>query len=280
MSGSDLLILGGSGLLGSALTQLADAHGLDWAATHHHADRHGPRWHRVDLTDPDAAVRLLETTQPAAVINAAYVQRGDDLWPLTAELPGLVAGWTTGRSRFVHVSSDLVFAGRLGRSYTEADRAEPINEYGAAKLAAERAVLEADPDAVCVRTSLLWGGPGQGGPQVRLVQQGDVTFFTDEYRNPIRVDSLAAACVELVARPEITGLLHVAGPQRVNRLTLARALAPLAGVDADSLAGGTGAAQPDRPADVSLDSSLATSLLTTELQGLPPTSPGAPAELA
>ncbi|MEO0493000.1 MAG: sugar nucleotide-binding protein [Actinomycetota bacterium] len=269
MAGGDLLILGGSGLLGTALVELADSRGLDWAATHHAADRLGNRWSRVDLTDTAAVDRLLDASRPAAVINAAYVQKGDTLWPLTAELPGRLAAWAAGRARFVHVSSDVVFDGAPERPYREDDPVGPVHEYGRAKLAAEEAVAAADPAAVIVRTSLLWGGSGDGGPQVRLVRDPGVRFFTDEFRNPLDVASLAEACLELIDRPQITGPLHVAGPHRVDRLTFARALAPLAGVDPDSLRGGTGADQPGRPADVSLDSSLAASLLDTELRGLP-----------
>ncbi len=265
----DLLILGGSGLLGTALTEQAEAQGLRWAATHHSADRSGDAWHRIDLTDPTATTTLLGRLAPRAIVNAAYVARGERLTPLTADLPAVVARWTAGRARFVHVSSDIVFGGQLGRPYTEADDAVPVNDYGAAKLAAEHGVRAADPDAVVVRTSLLWGGSGDGGAQLRLVRDPDVRFFTDEFRNPLDVDCLAAACLELVGRPEITGLLHIGGPARVDRLTLARALAPLAGVDPASLRGGSGADQPGRPADVSLDSSLAESLLHTELRGLP-----------
>ena len=270
MAGIDLLILGGSGLLGTALVDAATADGRTWAATHHHVDRSGAEWHRIDLArEPERVLALLDRLEPTAIINAAYVQRGDALWALTAELPGLVASWCVGRARFVHLSSDIVFDGRLGRPYVETDPAEPVNEYGAAKLAAEQAVTATDPAAVIVRTSLLWGGSGDGGPQVRLVRDPNVRFFTDEFRNPLAVESLAAACLELVDRSEISGLLHVAGPSRVDRLAFARVLAPLAWVDPDGLQGGSGGDHPGRPADVSLDSSLAASLLTTELQGLP-----------
>ena len=266
----DLLILGGSGLLGTALVETAAGDGRTWAATHHHADRSGAEWHRIDLArDPERLLELLDRLEPSAIVNAAYVQRGDALWALTAELPGLVASWCAGRARLVHLSSDIVFDGRLRRPYVETDLAEPVNEYGAAKLAAEQAVTTADPSAVVVRTSLLWGGSGDGGPQVHLVRDPKIRFFTDEFRNPLAVDSLAAACLELVDRPEISGLLHIAGPHRVDRLAFAQALAPLAGVDPEALQGGSGGDHPGRPADVSLDSTLAASLLTTELRGLP-----------
>ncbi|MEM8705428.1 MAG: sugar nucleotide-binding protein [Actinomycetota bacterium] len=269
MPASDLLILGGSGLLGTALVAEAETLGLDWAATHHIASREGGRWHRIDLTDPTAVDDLLAATAPRAIVNAAYVQNGDSLWPLTAELPGRLARYSSGVARLVHVSSDVVFDGSPERPYREDDPVGPVHDYGRAKVAAERAVAEADPAAVIVRTSLLWGGAGDGGPQVRLVQDPGVRFFTDEYRNPLDVESLASACLELVERTDIRGPLHVAGPHRVDRLTFARALAPLAGIDPDSLQGGTGADQPGRPADVSLDTSLAVSLLDTELRGLP-----------
>jgi dTDP-4-dehydrorhamnose reductase len=270
MTGVDLLIFGGSGLLGGALCDAATDDGRRWAATHLHAERSGPEWHRIDLsTDPEAIVALLDRLEPAAIVNAAYVQRGEALWPVTAELPGLLAAWTAGRARLVQLSSDLVFDGELGRAYREDDPPAPVNEYGAAKLAAETAVTTADPGAVVVRTSLLWGGSGSGGNDLRLIRDPDIRFFTDEFRNPLDVDSLAAACLELVDRPDITGLLHVAGPNRVDRLTFARALAPLAGIDPATLQGGTGADHPGRPSDVSLDSSRAEALLTTPLRGLP-----------
>lgn len=269
MAGVDLLILGGSGLLGAELVAAAEAAGLDWVATHRSADRAGDRWRRVDLTDPGAVDALLAETQPSAIVNAAYVQRGDELWALTAELPGRLAAWTAGRARLVQLSTDVVFGGKKGAPYTEADPLDPVHEYGQAKAQAEAFVTEADPDAVLVRTSLMWTRLGDGGPQAALVRNADVRFFTDEFRNPVHAASVAAVCLELVGRVDIRGPLHVAGPERVDRLTFARSLAPIAGVDADSLQGGTGADQPGRPADVSLDSSLAISLLDTEIVGLP-----------
>lgn len=263
----DLLVVGGTGLLGSTIVDLAERRGLHWAATFHSSPRSGERWHAVDLP----VVRpLLDEVRPAAVVNAAYVVKDPRLGPITRDAPVAIAEWTAAHGcRFVQLSSDIVFDGELGRAYTETDAPNPLNDYGRAKAAMEPAVLAADPDAVVVRTSLLWGGPGDGGPQVRLVQNPDVRFFTDEYRNPLDVSSLAEACLELVDRTEITDLLHVAGPERVDRLTFARALARLAGVDPASLRGGAGASMPGRPADVSLDSSLAESVLTTDLRGLP-----------
>lgn len=266
----DVLIVGGTGLLGSAIVELVEARDLDWAATHHSTLRSGPRWHGLDLADAAAVGALLDRLAPRAIVNAAYRPGGDLLEPVTRDAPVVMAQWAAAASaRLVQLSTDLVFDGDLGRAYTEADPPSPRNEYGRAKATMEAAVLAVDPGAVVVRTSLLWGGPGDGGPQVHLVRNPDVRFFTDEFRNPLDVSSLAEACLELVERTEISGLLHFAGPERVDRLTLARALAVMAGVDPDSLQAGTGASVPGRPADVSLDSSLADRLLSVERRGLP-----------
>ena len=66
-----------------------------------------------------------------------------------------------GEARLVHVSSDVVFDGRLGRPYREDDVVSPITEYGRTKADAEQVVLRAAPKALVVRTSLIYGGPGR-----------------------------------------------------------------------------------------------------------------------
>ncbi len=152
----------------------------------------------------------------------------------------------------MHVSTDVVFDGTSPRPYVEGDPVCPVHPYGRAKAEAEAAVLSYDAASVIVRTSLLWGGSGDGGPQLR----------------PLRVDRLAAVCIELCDRPDVTGILHAAGEDAVDRLTFARALAPLGGVDPGTLEGIAAKPRPDRPADVRLDSSLARTLLDAPLPGI------------
>jgi dTDP-4-dehydrorhamnose reductase len=64
----------------------------------------------------------------------------------------------------------------------------------------------------------------------------DVWFFTDEVRNPIEVDVLASAILELVAG-EHHGLLHVAGADAIDRFTFAQLLAGAMHADANVLRG-------------------------------------------
>lgn len=271
MPGPDVLVFGGTGFVGSALIHAADSQGLTVAATSHfHKPHHGfgAQWHRTELTHNGAAADLIATLKPRAVVNAAYVQSGPDLETVTAHVPGEMAtACADSGSRFVHLSTDVVFDGKPTRPYVETDPVDPVHDYGRAKAAAEALVVAADPNAVVVRTSLLWG-TGPIGPQGRLVADPAVEFFTDEIRCPLRVDRLASALLELAFATPVSGLIHVAGSDAVDRLTFAQLLAPLVGVPADSLRGRPSGDRPDRPSDCRLDSARARRLLATPLSGI------------
>jgi dTDP-4-dehydrorhamnose reductase len=87
-----------------------------------------------------------------------------------------------------------------------------------------------------------------------------MAFFTDEYRCPAHAADVAAALSWLAGIPEITGPLHVAGPDAVSRAELAAAFARWMGVDPRLLRTTTLAmAGMVRPGRVCLDTSLAAS---------------------
>ena len=92
-------------------------------------------------------------------------------------------------------------------------------------------MLAACPAALVVRTSLIYGGD-RPGPQERLAADPEATFFSDEVRCPIQVGDLAAALIELAAT-ERSGLLHVAGADRLSRAEFAELLAGRAGAHGD-----------------------------------------------
>jgi len=88
-----------------------------------------------------------------------------------------------------------------------------------------------------------------------------MTFFSDEFRCPVHATDVAAGIVRIAADNSITGPLHVAGPEPVSRVDYAAALARYAGLGHISLPTTTLAESGMvRPANVVLDSSLATSL--------------------
>jgi dTDP-4-dehydrorhamnose reductase len=153
-------------------------------------------------------------------------------------------------ARLIHLSTDLVFDGEHA-PYAEGDDPHPVSDYGRAKLAAEGFV-----DGLVVRTSLLYGNPG---PQEALAARSDLVFHEDEIRCPTHVSDLAAALLELAPLDEV-GVLHVAAPDAVSRLELARLLGAREPQRAPT--------PPGRARNVALDSSRAARLLATRLRGI------------
>ncbi len=215
---------------------------------------------RVDVRDGDAVQALFDRLHPEVVIHTAYRQDGQGAREVVVEGSENVARAARAiRARLLHLSTDVVFDGRKGRPYLEADLPSPCTEYGRAKAEAEERVAQAAPGALIVRTSLIIGGPGHTPSKHELVAlDPSATFYEDEIRSPIQVGDLAAALLELAAL-DLSGPLHVAGTDDVSRAELAELVVGHPVRQAP--------APPGRPLDCSLDSSRARGLLRTRLRG-------------
>ncbi len=219
-------------------------------------------WHRCDIVEPLSVNALIDRVGPTHIINAAYRQR-ERVSNICADAPETIA-LRAARSgiRFVQLSTDLVFDGSLGRRYREDDAVSPLGEYGQAKAEGEVRVRSADPTAAIIRTSLIYGDPSAPQEQLvhRAVHDGDIAFFTDEYRTAVHVDDLAQATLQITSS-DVMGVIHVAGTERQNRLELATVLACALGLDVERLVGRTQDPQlGPRASDVSLDTTLSASL--------------------
>lgn len=251
-----LLVTGGrTGYLGRRVVAAAAQHDVVAVAS---AD--------CDVRDPAAVDVLLETCRPDAVVHTAYVQ-SDRAVTATGAAHVARSAARIG-ARLVLVSSDVVFGGRPV-PYDESVRPDPVSAYGEAKVEAEAAALGSGPDVVVARTSLILGDGASKHEQLfrSLALGGDGALFEDERRCPVHVGDLAAALVELAAN-DVRGILHVGGADATSRLELGRLVARRDGLDPDALRAGRRADLPDPgPVDVRLDSSLASTVLTTRLRG-------------
>lgn len=271
-----LLITGGSGYLGAEVTRLAVASGV-WQvyATYHLRPFSVPGAEALalDIRNGEIVDALFARVRPAVVIHTAYVQHGPDLWAASAHGAGHVAqAASRGGARLIHLSSDAIFDGESDRPYSEADDPSPVTPYAEAKAAAERLVAAAAPDALIVRTSLIYGG-ATPGPHEQLALdaaagRNEVTFFVDEIRCPVQVTDLAQALLEL-APVERRGRLHLAGADAVSRYEFACLVVHAYGGDSTMLRSGRSADSGlRRPHNLVLDSGTAVQLLRTRLRGV------------
>ncbi|MFD5009406.1 SDR family oxidoreductase [Streptomyces chartreusis] len=264
-----VLIIGGSGFLGTELVRQAVAAGQQTAATF--ASRPGKpsgvAWRPLDVRDPARVARVIADVEPSVVLN---VSSGQSDWAVTADGAIRVALAAAEQGcRLVHVSSDAVFSGAHVR-YDESSLPDPVSPYGAAKAAAETAVRLLVPGAVVARTSLVLGH-GQSGHE-RMVHdlaagtRGGV-LFTDDIRCPVHVEDLAAALWEL-ALSDTAGVFHLAGPDALSRHDLGVLIARHQGLDGAQLPAGR-RADTNLPGalDVRLDSRATQDRLRTRLRG-------------
>jgi dTDP-4-dehydrorhamnose reductase len=249
-----LFVTGLGGLLGGELAVRAAEAGWDVAGSVF--ERPGPEGIesvRLDVRDPDAVSRALRGA--GVVVHTAYRQDGPDAESVTVR--GAEAVARAAPARLIHLSSDVIFSGRLGRPLREDDHPDPVTAYGEQKARAEELVLSARPDALAVRTSLIYRGDGSTRHE-RMAREPGASFYDDELRCPVQVGDLAGALLELAAL-DVSGPLNVAGADGLSRLEFARLIA------GDGVRGGP--RPPGRPGDCRLDSSRAQSLLTTRLRG-------------
>jgi dTDP-4-dehydrorhamnose reductase len=257
-----ILVTGGAGYLGSEVARQAVERGWDVLATQHTSQPPSGRPLPLDIRDAEAVDRTVMRHGPDVVVHTAYRMSDDET--IVRGSHAIAEAAARAGARLVHLSTDLVFDGEQGAPYSEDAEPRPVMDYGAAKLEAERLVAKAHPEALIVRTSVLYGMP-EPGQQELLAFRDDVAFHTDEIRCPTRVDELAAALLEL-AELDLVGPLHVAAPEAVSRLELARILRAAHGYD-PATARGT-PTPPGRARNVALDSSRAAGLLATRLSGI------------
>ena len=235
------LVLGGTGLLGRAVTAELGRRGIPFDA---------PPRAALDLADLGALPSRIEAASPSAVLHlAGFTDVGAAERPehaaaatlLNAEVPALLAA-TCARLAIplVHVSTDYVFDGTKGTPYVEDDPVRPLQVYGATKLDGERAVLAALPGALILRVSTLYGPGRDSRPtyvdairaqaRARAAEgRGTVEVVERPVSSPTYAPDVAPALLDLLAA-KASGIVHAVNDGAATRLELARATVALAGL--------------------------------------------------
>jgi dTDP-4-dehydrorhamnose reductase len=273
-----IVVTGAMGLLGNYLVDQLVLEGRDsllpWVRGPR-VDRWGLCASSVELTDPEAVASALEESNPDVIIHAAALSSADEVrrdpdagWAANVEATRRLATWCREHGRrLIFTSTDLVFDGS-GSWYHEDDPPRPLLDYGRTKAAAEAFVLQV-PKGLVARLSLLFG-PSRSRRESffdRSISELRVgrpqRFFDDEFRTPLDYGTAARILVRL-AESRATGIVHVAGRERVSRFGLMQRVARALGLDTRQIGSSHLAdvafAEP-RPVDVSLDTSRLESVL-------------------
>jgi dTDP-4-dehydrorhamnose reductase len=107
------------------------------------------------------------------------------------------------KARLVYVSTDYVFDGESNKSYTETDETNPINVYGKAKLAGEKALQETMPtNSMIIRTSWVYSEFGNNfvKTMLRLGQErNELNVVSDQIGSPTYATDLAEVILKIIS---------------------------------------------------------------------------------
>ncbi|MFQ5805488.1 MAG: SDR family oxidoreductase [Phycisphaerae bacterium] len=271
MAAQRWLVTGASGQLGGhVVRQLArETAGADILALALRSEvgTAGVRVARTDFADLDGLGKCVAEFRPTHIVHTGAVTavgdccaRPEAATRVNTDATCVLAETAAGcQARLVFISTDMVFAGDEA-PYRETDRPRPLSHYGRTKAAAERLLVGFERTLV-VRLPLLYGfactrRETTFAKQIAALRSGEpLRLFTDEYRTPVWLPDAAAALIGL-ARSELTGVIHVAGPKRLSRFEMVGRFARLLNVPDPKLEPASrhsiDASEP-RPEDLSLD---------------------------
>lgn len=268
----DVLVCGAEGLLGSNVVRAAQFR--DWRVSGTYFAERPPfdiSLAELDVRDRAAFETVLDEIAPDAVVNCTAMtdvdgceESPEQAHAINADAPGSMAECCDARDvDFLHVSTDYVFDGQDRSRYAEDDPVDPIQVYGASKLAGERAVRAVSPAAPIARLSFVWGvhrarSALAGFPAWvcdRLGAGESVPLFTDQWVTPTRAGQAAETILDLLAAAA-TGTYHVAATDCVTPHAFGQAIARLVGADPDLCEEGS-RADVDRAAERPVHSCLA-----------------------
>ena len=130
----------------------------------------------------------------------------------------------------IHISTDYVFDGTLDRPYTPSDVPNPLNVYGASKLAGEQTIQAVGGTNSIVRTSWLYSRYGNNfytKLQAQLDAGKTLRVTADQKGCPTRAEDLAAHLLTGIANQQLAkGISHFCGSEVMTWLDLARRLFP------------------------------------------------------
>jgi dTDP-4-dehydrorhamnose reductase len=224
-----VLVIGSTGQLGGALLRLRGKTQYEVIGLCR-AD--------LDVTDSEKLVKYIDEHMPVAVINttAYHVLANCETHPekafttntlAVAKLAALCADRGT---YFVTYSTDYVFDGKKGWSYSEADTANPLQMYGLSKYAGELAVRNVGGEkCIVIRTAGVFGGDGsrsRGGNFItNILKQAkgrDVIEVSNEHTISVTwADDLAFATLMLL-KNGCKGIYHLVNEGVVSWAEVAR----------------------------------------------------------
>lgn len=233
-----ILVTGGTGQLGSEWVRFLNKKEVEFISL--------PR-SDFDLTDHQDVRRVLHNLNPDYIINCAAYTNVDEAennkekaFAVNFEgVKNLASYCTEQEVKLIEFSTDYVFPGKkkdqqkLPHGYPEDFPTDPVNTYGASKLAGENAIKESGCDYVIVRTSWLCGKHGNNFVKTMLKlgkERSGLNVVDDQYGCPSFAANLVENCWNLIDKNK-SGVYHLTSLGKITWYEFAKEIFNQAGLD-------------------------------------------------
>ncbi|MDB0064234.1 dTDP-4-dehydrorhamnose reductase [Gammaproteobacteria bacterium] len=180
-----ILLLGASGQLGTELNRQLPLIAEIKAYTRS----------ELDITDTQAVIETISSFKPNVIVNAAAYTAVDNAeeekslaYAINSDAVAVLAQQAAKQGAWlIHYSTDYIFDGEKTAPYTEMDAPNPINVYGASKLAGEEFIAASNCNHFIFRTTWVIGKDGRNFAKtiLRLATQRDsLSVISDQYGVP------------------------------------------------------------------------------------------------
>jgi dTDP-4-dehydrorhamnose reductase len=194
-------------------------------------DRHPVDGLSGDLSDLNALRATIRQIKPDVIVNAAAytaVDKAESETGLADRVNGEACRVMAEEAMsfgawLIHYSSDYVFNGEGSRPWQESDAVAPLNHYGVSKLVGEQAIVEAGCKHLIFRTSWVYSARGNNFAKTMLCLARDresLNVIADQVGAPtgaeLIADVTALAIQQVVVRPVLAGIYHLAAAGEVS----------------------------------------------------------------
>jgi len=231
-----ILLLGGSGVLGSEVLNQLKSKYIDYVA---------PRSSDLDIREKGSLENHILDFKPNWIINCAGwtdVEGAEDSPTFAQELNETAVSTLAHVAKkseclVIHISTDYVFDGDSSDPYSEIALVNPVNRYGQSKLQGENALLETFPEgAYVIRTSWLYGTKGKNFVKTmarKALHDERIRVVDDQQGSPTSARDLATGIIQLIETQPKPGIYHYSNTGSCSWFELAQAIFRKAGADSN-----------------------------------------------
>jgi dTDP-4-dehydrorhamnose reductase len=233
-----LLVLGGTGLIGSTLVQnCISKFEIQTTSNQNKSNFKEILNHKINfLNESERLSDIIKLFKPDFIVHTVAFPSVDYCENHRNEADYLHVKITEQiakicreiNAKMILISTDAVFQGKKEEKFSEEDLPNPINYYGKTRLEAEKKVLAFSDNNIVLRTSVVYGWHKKSRFTnwiIDSLKEGKkVDPHIDQYNTPTLVDDLVNVIIRMLEQNK-SGLYHATGKTCLNRFEFALKIA-------------------------------------------------------